>query len=66
MCSAPDVPDPVQRQDSKMPERSARGDAMDPLKRKRGYAALLRGAAAADTAGAAVTTGNAAGKLGAS
>lgn len=60
MCSAPDVPSPVARQDTKMPERpaSARQQGDDRLRRRRGYAALL----ASTPAGAmapAVTTANA-------
>ena len=48
MCSAPDVPEAVQRQDARMPERSARGNgAEDPLRRRQGYSALLRAAAGA-------------------
>ena len=42
MCSAPDVPAPVSRQETKMPERPASGRSMDESKRRRrGYAALL-------------------------
>ena len=69
MCSAPDVPEAVQRQDAKMPERSARGNgAEDPLRRRQGYSALLRAAAGAGTGAPAVTTGTVGGaatKLGA-
>lgn len=66
MCSAPDVAAPATRQDSRMPERSARGDAADPMKRKRGYSALLKAAAGGgDLAPAATTaTAGASGKLG--
>lgn len=60
MCSAPDVPEAVQRQDARMPERSARGNgAEDPLRRRQGYSALLRAAAGAGSGAPAVTTGTA-------
>jgi hypothetical protein len=59
MCSAPDVPEAVQRQDARMPERSARGNgAEDPLRRRQGYSALLRAAAGAGASSPATTTGN--------
>lgn len=62
MCSAPDVPEAVQRQDARMPERSARGNgAEDPLRRRQGYSALLRAAAGAGGGGGTAMTTTTAG-----
>lgn len=60
MCSAPDVPAPVSRQDTKMPERPAtdRQQGDDRLRRRRGYAALLA-STPAGAIGAPVTTASA-------
>lgn len=61
MCSAPDVAEPVSRQDAKMPERPARGDE-DRMRRRRGYAALLSStpAGAMGTPATTATAGGAA------
>ena len=60
MCSAPDVPAPVARQDSKAPERpaSARQQGADAMRRRRGYAALLS-STQSGAMGTAATTANA-------
>jgi len=65
MCSAPDVPAPAERQDSKMPERpgSARSNGM--LSRRRGYAALIKTATGGDLTPVSTTAAPAAQKLGA-
>lgn len=47
MCGgAPDVPTPPERQDAKAPARDPRASTLDPLRRRRGYAALIRTAGA--------------------
>lgn len=60
MCSAPDVPAPVARQDTKMPERPASGRAQgdERMRRRRGYASLLS-STPAGAMGPAATTANA-------
>lgn len=59
MCSAPDVPAPVSRQDARMPERPARpGMDGDRARKRRGYAALLS-STPAGAMGPAATTANA-------
>lgn len=66
MCGAPDVPSPAQRQNSRMPERQARGGGKsDVLSRKRGYAALMKGSAGGDLSPMSTTAAPAAQKLGA-
>jgi len=47
-----------------MPERFARGDAMDPMKRRRGYSSLIRAASGGGDMQPATTTSTASGKLG--
>ena len=66
MCSAPDVPKAVQRQDSKLPERDPRGRGVkDSLSRRRGYAALMKTASGGDMTPVSTTAQPAAQKLGA-
>lgn len=65
MCSAPDVPAPAERQDSKMPERPASGTNNGLLSRRRGYAALIKTATGGDLSPVATTAAPAAQKLGA-
>ena len=49
MCGgAPDVPAPPERQDARAPARSATGaQTDDPMRRRRGYAAMMSAASAA-------------------
>lgn len=66
MCSAPDVPAPAERQDSKMPERpGGPGTTNGILSRRRGYAALIKTATAGDLTPVSTTAAPAAQKLGA-
>jgi len=43
MCGSPDIPTTPERQDARVPDRSATGASPDEgMRRRRGYAALIR------------------------
>lgn len=66
MCmSQPDVPTPVARQDSRVPERPASGKDNGLMSRRRGYAALIKTATGGDLSPVSTTAAPAAQKLGA-
>lgn len=57
MCmGTPDIPTPPERQDAKAPARDATGLVPDPMKRRRGYMALMQGATAGGAALTPVST----------
>lgn len=66
MGGTPDVPAPVARQDSRLPERPAvAGKDNGMLSRRRGYAALIKTATGGDLSPVSTTAAPAAQKLGA-
>lgn len=60
------MPTPAQRQDTRLPERQSRGATKDSImSRRRGYAALMKGASGGDLTPVSKTAAPFAQKLGA-